>query len=58
MPKVTKRKVNKKNVSNEEDAPVITTVDKTDEQTTSTKGVKRKASELIDEVNNKFDINS
>ncbi|CAF1231666.1 unnamed protein product [Rotaria sordida] len=55
MPKVTKRKVtkndipkrNSKNNEEEEDTPMITTVDKTNESK-STKGIKRKASSSVE----------
>jgi len=60
MPKVTKRKANKNDTpkrntkDNEsltnEDQPVITIVDNTDESK-STKGIKRKASASVEKVN-------
>jgi hypothetical protein len=52
MPKVTKRKVNTKNNESltNEDQPIITIVDKTDESK-STKGIKRKASASVEKVN-------
>ncbi len=60
MPKVTKRKANKNDTPKpnlkdnkslkKEDQPVITTVDKIDEST-SQKGIKRKASSSVEKVN-------
>jgi hypothetical protein len=60
MPKVTKRKVTKtdtpkrnskasQSIKEEEDQPVVTIVDKTDESD-SKKGVKRKASASVEKV--------
>lgn len=65
MPKVTKKTVSKKDAPKrnsktneistqevaEEDQPVVTIVDKTDEST-SQKGVKRKPSSVIEKVQN------
>ena len=62
MPKVTKKKISKNDAPKrnsktnelptqevEEDQPIVTTVDKTDESTV-TKGVKRKASSVVEKV--------
>ncbi len=62
MPKVTKIKVNEtdmpkrnsknnQSIEDEEDQPVVTIVDKTDESN-SKKGVKRKASASVEKVKN------